>query len=109
MFAWLFGTTIPPKPDVKRSPHWPAFRAAHIAKTCAATGRTDMLELHHIEPFHDHPKRELDPDNVITLTEASAINAHYFVGHLLDWKSHNPNVREDAATWLKKITGRITE
>lgn len=46
---------------------------------------------------------ELDPENLITLCEGPAFNCHLFFGHLRNWSSHNPDVREDAAMWREKI------
>ena len=85
MFDQLFG----------RSSNWRTVRAEHIKKhpKCAACGRKDGLEVHHIVPYHVDPSRELDPENLITLCGKYC---HFVFGHLMDWKSWNENVVEDA-------------
>lgn len=99
---------IPPKPLYgARSSQWPAARAAHLRlhPACAVTGQTRHVEVHHVIPFHERPDLELDPENLITLAEAS-VNTHFMIGHLLSWHSHNPDVRKDAAWWAAKIRRR---
>lgn len=94
-----------------RSAAWPRVRDEHLAKfpTCAASGSTRKLQVHHIRPYHLFPHLELDPSNLITLSERSdidRINFHFLVGHLGDWKAYNPDVVRDAALWLHKIQHR---
>ena len=93
-----------PTMGAARSGHWPKVRAAHLAAhpACEITGATENVEVHHVRPFHDHPELELDPSNLITLRR----DLHFIFGHLCDWKSHNPDVREDAAVWREKIKNR---
>jgi 5-methylcytosine-specific restriction protein A len=88
-----------------RSRRWPEVRKAHIQKEpfCQCCGRTDKLEVHHIEPVHKNPKRELDPDNLITLCGQ---HCHLVFGHLMDYTSWNDNIRQDAAEYLQKIKTR---
>jgi len=97
--------SAPPK---KRSSKWPKVRAAHLHANpmCAACGAVTKLEVHHIEPFHDHPELELDPKNLITLCESTSdgIICHLCVGHAGDYKAYNPNVVTDAATVLQLLT-----
>ena len=52
-----------------RSSGWRSVRNEHIENnpTCAACGRRDDLDVHHIVPYHVDPDRELDPTNLITL------------------------------------------
>ena len=94
----------------KRSSQWPKVRReflkAHPA--CAVCGSTKNLEAHHVLPFHLHPQLELDPSNLIALCETPAhgMHCHLAVGHLLNYKSFNANVREDAKDWAKKIKSR---
>lgn len=87
-----------------RSPEWPKVRRRVIEKhpTCAATGVTRDLEAHHIIPFHEDPKLELDEKNLIVLSRIP----HFLIGHLGSWNSHNPNVVEDANWLLRKIKSR---
>jgi 5-methylcytosine-specific restriction protein A len=93
----------------KRSAQWRNVRAAHLKAhpTCAVCGGTKTLEVHHIEPFHTNPTKELDPDNLITLCEAkrSGITCHQFVGHMGNYKWTNERVRED----VEYIRGRLNE
>ena len=93
-----------------RSPEWPKVRAAHLKlhPTCAVCGGTVKLEVHHMQPFHLHPERELDPTNLITLCESGheGVNCHLHYGHLGDFHSYNVNVVEDAGVWKKKIANR---
>ena len=46
-----------------RSSGWRSVRNEHIENnpTCAACGRRDGLEVHHIVPYHVDPSKELDP------------------------------------------------
>ena len=87
-----------------RSPHWPKVRAAFLAthKTCAVCGANHDLEIHHCLPFHTHPELELEDSNLITLCRPH----HQLIGHLMEWKSWNADVRDDASALLKKIRNR---
>ena len=88
--------------DAKRSPHWPRVRRAFLKKNpvCALCANTVSLNVHHIEPFHLAPDKELLESNLITLCEASQVpdlfglNCHLWVGHLGFWESVNPRVRQ---------------
>lgn len=94
---------------VARSPLWPHVRRQHLKRfpTCAVTGVTNDLEVHHVKPYNLHPDLELDPKNLITLTtKFGSLNAHLWFGHLGLFTSYNETVREDAAAWNKKITER---
>ena len=92
-----------------RSPHWPAVRAEHLRKhpVCEACGTVDHLNVHHVEPFHLHPEKELDPTNFVTLCRLH----HFTIGHDPDgagplkpnWKAENPNVREDSKRMRMKL------
>jgi 5-methylcytosine-specific restriction protein A len=81
-----------------RSPSWNKTRKEHLANfpECAACGRKDDLEVHHIVPYHVDSSRELDPNNLITLCDKYC---HFIFGHLMDWKSWNVNVLEDSNTY----------
>lgn len=85
--------------EPKRSPHWPAFRANYFKEEgcyCHYCGSVKDVELHHIQPYHLHPELELVRSNVIGLCESFGTNDHLHIGHLGDWKSYNPRVREQA-------------
>ena len=88
-----------------RSPKWRSVRNKHVEDnpTCAACGRRDGLEVHHIVPYHVDPSRELDPTNLITLCGK---RCHFVFGHLMDWKSWNENVVRDSTLYLLAKTNR---
>lgn len=88
-----------------RSPEWPNIRKQHLTKQplCQGCGTKNKLEVHHIEPFHVNPSRELDPDNLITLCGK---NCHFIFGHLMDYSSWNVNVIEDCRVYLEKVQSR---
>ena len=83
---------------MKRSDKWHTIRKHHIEKEgwCKYCGGTTHLEVHHIEPFHLNPDKELDDTNLITLCEDIGKDCHLKVGHLGNWKNFNPNVRKIA-------------
>lgn len=88
-----------------RSPKWSSVRKQHLLenKSCAACGRTTNLEVHHIEPVHIRPDRELDPTNLITLCDSAC---HITFGHLMNYKSWNINVIEDSYNYQQKVINR---
>lgn len=80
--------------DYGRSSEWKRVRKEFLKENpqCAACGRKEDLEVHHIVPYHISPERELDPSNLITLCGKYC---HFVFGHLMDYKSWNKNVVED--------------
>lgn len=94
----------------KRSDKWPGVRRKFLKKhpTCMFCGGKKKLEVHHIEPFHISPEKELDENNLITLCEndADGVNCHLLCGHLGNFKSINRFVRTDSRIWNKKISLR---
>jgi hypothetical protein len=88
-----------------RSPKWRNIRAEFIKKNpyCSACGKNRDLEVHHILPVHLKPELELEMDNLITLCSNSC---HILFGHFMDFKSWNPNVKEDCLILLDKIRER---
>ena len=88
--------------EAKRSPQWRAVRRAFLREhpVCELCGNTIRLNVHHVEPFHLAPEKELDPANLITLCEGSQVpdlfglNCHLWAGHLGNWESINPRVRK---------------
>ena len=107
--ADLIPVHLPAKPQLgERSKLWPKVRAKHLKEnpTCAACGSKKHAQVHHVKPFHLHPDLELSPENLITLCESPGHACHFYCGHLLSWRSWNPNVRRDAASVLKKIAER---
>jgi len=91
-----------------RSARWPTVRKQHLEKfpTCAVCGGDAKLQVHHRRPFHLHPELELEESNLITLCEAPGHNCHLIFGHLLNFRSFNPDVGSDASTWSNKISQR---
>jgi len=93
---------------LKRSPKWAALSRRHRRHQpdCQLCGSLVFCTTHHILPFHLFPEHELDPDNLITLCEGQTINCHYFLGHMLDWKSYNPHLLEDIHRYRPMIKRR---
>lgn len=88
-----------------RSSKWSLLRRQHLIKqpNCQACGSSKNLHVHHIEPVHVNPDRELDPENLITLCSKYC---HLSIGHLMDYKSWNNNVKEDAMVYYNKVLNR---
>jgi hypothetical protein len=88
----------------KRSGQWDKVRADWLKEhpTCAATGDTKNLEVHHRIPVHVDSTMELDPHNLITLRR----DVHLLLGHLDDWGAWNPAVEQDAKRLAEKIKDR---
>ena len=87
-----------------RSSNWNKIRKTHLEEnnSCCGCGKTDKLEVHHIEPYHVNPNRELDPSNLITLCKS----CHFTIGHLMDWSSWNIDVISDCKVYLNKVKNR---
>ena len=85
-----------------RSPKWSEVRKLHLKDNpnCAACGRSNKLEVHHIEPVHINPDRELDPSNLITLCDNPC---HFVFGHLFNYKKYNKDVVNDCKVYLNKV------
>jgi 5-methylcytosine-specific restriction endonuclease McrA len=85
-----------------RSPQWCHVRDKFLKENsnCAACGSERHLQVHHVKPFHLHPELELDPANFITLC-MDTNECHLNIGHGDSFSAYNPNVREDAADFLK--------
>lgn len=101
-----------------RSSEWPAVRNAYLKDhpECAACGRTGRgLQVHHCLPVNafgnededgDGIINELDEDNCITLCTGDTCNCHLWIAHCGNWKTYNPNVREDAKRFREMIRNR---
>jgi hypothetical protein len=87
-----------------RSANWKIIRRQHLGENpfCSGCKKTDKLEVHHIEPYHVNPNRELDPSNLITLCKS----CHFTIGHLMDWNSWNIDVIMDCKVYLNKVKNR---
>lgn len=110
------GPPSPPEASVPMSAHavprsgkWPAVRKHYVDAhpTCEACGRTakqsgQAIECHHRIPFSADESKELDPANLISLCR----RCHELIGHLDSWKSHNPDIAEDADRLMDKIKRR---
>lgn len=83
---------------------WSRVRRQHLEKhpDCAACGRDDEVEVHHVIPVSQDKSKECDPENLITLC---AEPCHLVHGHLMDWKRCNPYVREDCKRYRGRIDG----
>lgn len=84
------------KKNKSRSPEWSKLRKQHLAVegACAACGGTSLLQVHHIDPVHLAPEKELDPTNLITLCIRNL--CHLEVGHGSDYKFYNDWVVRDS-------------
>jgi hypothetical protein len=83
-----------------RSRQWRKLRTDHLADfpRCAACSTDKKIEVHHIEPFHLFPAKELDLQNLITLCK----NCHLVLGHLRDYDIYNRNIRLDCLDFQSK-------
>ena len=79
-----------------RSSQWRTVRDryADAHPLCAFCGST-AADVHHIQPFHLFPTRELDPNNLVSLCRVH----HFIYGHAGDWKGYNPDVLVDSEFW----------
>lgn len=105
VLGWLHGRD--PGADAAgkpRSGKWAAVERAHLRRhpRCAVCGGKKALNVHHVEPYHLAPQKELNRRNLITLCRGP-LNCHLLFGHLGDYKAHNPFVRLDAAVWRGKL------
>lgn len=87
-----------------RSPKWRIVRDWFVKNNpqCCVCETKSNLEVHHIEPYHLFPEKELDKMNLMTLCE----RCHLFVGHLGSWQAWNPGVVSDAIVWNEKMRER---
>ena len=94
----------------KRSSKWETVRKNFLKtnSTCAVCGGREKLEVHHKQPFCDHPELELDPSNLMTLCESKShgVTCHLFFGHLGNYRSINKDVDRDVQIWNDKIKNR---
>jgi 5-methylcytosine-specific restriction endonuclease McrA len=90
----------------KRNDDWPKLRRRFKKRhpECAVCGGKSKGNnvVHHIKPYHWYPELEMEESNLITLCKSH----HLTFAHLMDYKSWNPSVRDDAAIWLQKIKNR---
>lgn len=95
------------KPKFKRSGSWNKVRNDFLKlhPECAVCKIKYNLEIHHCIPVHLDRDLELCPQNLITLCEGPC-NCHFVWGHLLNWRSYNPTIRQDVKTFSEKIEKR---
>lgn len=90
-----------------RSKYWARIRRKHLDMfpNCALCGGSKLVEVHHIQSFHEHPELECEMSNLITLCESgkNGVVCHRFCGHLGNYQKTNKNVVEDAKTWNAKL------
>lgn len=93
-----------------RSTQWRRVRAEHLAKfpACAVCNGQKKIEVHHKQPFHEHPELELDPENLISLCESgdNGIVCHLAVGHLGNYRSINTSVDSDSKLVKERLRNR---
>jgi hypothetical protein len=94
--------------SVPRSSCWVKIREEYIRKhfICEACGSTEDLQVHHVIPFNLDSSKECDPENLITLCARKTHNCHLWIGHGGNYKTYNPNCREDAQYFHTMITSR---
>lgn len=96
----------PMKMTGSRSSAWPTVRQRWLTahSRCAVCGGRELLEVHHIRPFHLWPELELDSNNLLTLCEHPTRQCHLRWGHLGWWQAYNPQILAD----VLRIRGRPT-
>lgn len=57
------------------------------------------MQVHHVDPYHLDPAKELDPANLISLC-MGPLECHVRIGHGDDFKAYFPDVRVMAANLL---------
>ena len=99
----------PPASVPPRAPEWDDVEKEFLRENpaCAACGGTYNVRAHHILPYHLCPEKELDPENLLPLCEASVRMCHYRIGHGFDWAAYYPDVRAMAAAELARIQKRL--
>lgn len=105
---WLLGEPVAKTGGRKRSSRWPSVRKACLRDNpaCAACGRKESLEAHHVVPFHVAPEFELVRDNLIVLCDDGKRSCHRCFGHLWNWTLWNPEVRRMAAEFREQLEGK---
>ena len=88
----------------ERSGLWPRVRKNHLELNpkCAVCGTKKDLDVHHLVMFSVDKRLELSSENLITLCTPH----HFLFGHLLNWRTSNPQCAEDSGIWRDKIRAR---
>jgi len=91
-----------------RSGSWGKVRKEFLRNNpiCAVCGTRGSLlkpnEAHHLKDFSTYPELELEKSNLRTLCRPH----HLLFGHLMYFKSINPNCLKDIKLWKIKIQNR---
>lgn len=87
-----------------RSPKWPAVRRACLKAhpKCECCGH-DATAVHHVQPFHVYPDRELDPLNLAAVCD----KCHFTIGHPCNWQRWNANFWETVKSLKAGASGPI--
>lgn len=81
-----------------RSPKWRTVEHKHLLAQplCAGCGSSKHLQVHHRQPFKEHPELELEPTNLVTACMDVA-ECHLRICHGDNFKAYNPKVTEHLA------------
>ena len=87
-----------------RSSQWKKVRNDFLARfpDCEACG-VEAEIVHHILPYHLKPELELDESNFITLCD----ECHLVLAHLKSFKRFDPDIKEVARLFRKKVKNAI--
>lgn len=90
----------------KRSRKWPKTARAHkkAFPTCEYCQGRKQLQTHHISDYSTSPELELEWSNLMTLCMKN--KCHFIEAHLQNWKSINPDIRDDCARHRVKVDNR---
>lgn len=78
------GPVIPPMPEgVARASGWPKVCRDYLSanQLCRGCGRKAET-VHHLDPVHEKPELELDPDNFVSVD----VPCHFVLCHAGDWR-----------------------
>jgi len=74
---------------------WKSYKRTYIQRhhpiVCAACGRYDRLDLHHVKPVAEFPELQFEDSNIVPLCRLH----HFIIGHLSNWAIYNPNFWDD--------------
>jgi len=93
---------------VARSPLWSSVRKQHLKRfpMCAVCGKKGSLlrpiSVHHLIPFHMDKSQELREENLLSVCK----DHHFFVCHLMSWRSWNKDAVVDCQIWNEKLKNR---
>lgn len=74
----------------------------NLNPACEACGTTELVEVHHIYPFHLYPELELALKNLLSLCRPH----HLIFGHYGDWSAFNPDVVKMVRDYFKRLQKR---